>query len=85
MSIKGLSRRKRPGRGEVWAASNFFRMKAMIPALLALAITAGSIPTSQAATASRKVEKLANSVTIYRDSYGVPHVYGPTDASCIFG
>src|ERR1700736_1919823 len=27
----------------------------------------------------------ARSVTIYRDSYGVPHVFGPTDASCVFG
>lgn len=25
------------------------------------------------------------SVTIYRDNYGVPHIYGPTDASCVFG
>jgi penicillin amidase len=24
-------------------------------------------------------------VTIYRDTYGVPHIYGPTDASCVFG
>lgn len=31
------------------------------------------------------LEKLAQSVTIYRDNYGVPHVYGPTDASCAFG
>lgn len=30
-------------------------------------------------------ESLAPSVTIYRDTYGVPHVYGPTDASCVFG
>jgi acyl-homoserine-lactone acylase len=29
--------------------------------------------------------QLAKSVTIYRDAYGVPHVYGPTDASCVFG
>jgi acyl-homoserine-lactone acylase len=25
------------------------------------------------------------SVTIYRDNFGVPHIYGPTDASCAFG
>src|SRR5437016_3084543 len=31
------------------------------------------------------LEKIAQSVTIYRDNYGVPHVYGPTDASCAFG
>ena len=30
-------------------------------------------------------EKIARSVTIYRDTWGVPHVYGPTDASCAFG
>ena len=28
---------------------------------------------------------VARSVTIYRDSYGVPHVFGPTDASVVFG
>ena len=30
-------------------------------------------------------EEMAKSVTIYRDSYGVPHIFGPTDASVIFG
>jgi penicillin amidase len=29
--------------------------------------------------------QLAHSVTIYRDVYGVPHIYGRTDASCVFG
>lgn len=28
---------------------------------------------------------LAKTVTIYRDKFGVPHVYGPTDAACVFG
>ena len=28
---------------------------------------------------------MERSVTIYRDRYGVPHVYGPTDASVVFG
>jgi penicillin amidase len=28
---------------------------------------------------------MARSVMIYRDTYGVPHIYGPTDASCVFG
>ncbi|MFP5263317.1 MAG: acylase [Blastocatellia bacterium] len=36
-------------------------------------------------SAAAKAEKVARSVTIYRDTYGVPHVYGPTDASCVFG
>lgn len=30
-------------------------------------------------------ERLARSVTIYRDSFGVPHVFGKTDASVVFG
>lgn len=30
-------------------------------------------------------EDLARSVKIYRDTYGVPHIYGPTDASVVFG
>ncbi len=45
-----------------------------------------AIPSLPAAPA--RVEdsgQLARSVTIYRDNYGVPHVYGNTDASCVFG
>lgn len=30
-------------------------------------------------------ERMAGEVTIHRDTYGVPHVYGPTDASVVFG
>ena len=29
--------------------------------------------------------RLAKTVTIYRDTYGVPHVFGRTDASTVFG
>src|SRR5216684_9366391 len=38
-----------------------------------------------AASASPSKDQLARSVTIYRDTYGVPHIYGPTDAACVFG
>ena len=31
------------------------------------------------------LERLAQTVTIYRDTYGVPHVFGRTDASAVFG
>ena len=31
------------------------------------------------------IERLAADVTIYRDTYGVPHVFGRTDASTVFG
>ena len=30
-------------------------------------------------------EAVAETVTIYRDTWGVPHIYGPTDASVMFG
>lgn len=33
----------------------------------------------------RRLDALARTVTIYRDTYGVPHVFGPTDAAVIFG
>src|SRR5215472_10673065 len=31
------------------------------------------------------LDEIAKSITIYRDDYGVPHVFGPTDAACAFG
>jgi penicillin amidase len=44
-----------------------------------------SVLVTEVQAADARVERLARSVTIYRDSYGVPHIYGPTDASCVFG
>jgi acyl-homoserine lactone acylase PvdQ len=38
-----------------------------------------------AAAAAARMAALAKTVTIKRDTFGVPHVYGPTDASCVFG
>ncbi|MEM8930653.1 MAG: penicillin acylase family protein [Acidobacteriota bacterium] len=32
-----------------------------------------------------RLDALAASVTIHRDAFGVPHVFGPTDASVVFG
>ena len=32
-----------------------------------------------------RMQAMANSVTIYRDTYGVPHVFGDTDAATVFG
>jgi acyl-homoserine-lactone acylase len=37
------------------------------------------------AGAAARSAALAKSVTIRRDTFGVPHVYGPTDVSCVFG
>src|SRR6187399_3075412 len=30
-------------------------------------------------------EKQAKNVTIIRDNWGIPHIYGKTDADCVFG
>ncbi|HKR58958.1 MAG TPA: penicillin acylase family protein [Pyrinomonadaceae bacterium] len=40
---------------------------------------------SQKAAAQQGTASLAQDVTIYRDTYGVPHVFGRTDASTMFG
>ena len=35
--------------------------------------------------ADPNAERLSQSVTIYRDAYGTPHIDGPTDAAVLFG
>ena len=51
-------------------------------ALAALAIIAA---VQGKAFAEDRAAALAKSVTIRRDNFGVPHVYAPTDAACVFG
>jgi len=64
-------------------------LSALLVALMLIAV-AGAFPrpgyaARKVSAAEVRAEKIARSVTIYRDTYGVPHVYGPTDASCVFG
>jgi acyl-homoserine-lactone acylase len=42
-------------------------------------------PSAQDPVVLARAAEMAKSVTIYRDAYGVPHVYGPTDTACMFG
>lgn len=44
-----------------------------------------SHPHTVADTDDAAAARLARTVTIYRDIYGVPHVFGRTDASTVFG
>ena len=44
-----------------------------------------SLLASQTIAADEATDKLARSVTIYRDTFGVPHIYGRTDESVVFG
>jgi acyl-homoserine-lactone acylase len=65
-------------------------MRRRIHAFLILAATLSSLLPARAVEsktqqASRQLEQLAGSVTIYRDTYGVPHIFGPTDAAVTFG
>src|SRR6187455_2932766 len=57
--------------------------------LLSLLLIGASCATVNAQTIRRApaidADKLARTVTIYRDTYGVPHVFGTTDASTVFG
>ncbi|HZF37350.1 MAG TPA: penicillin acylase family protein [Blastocatellia bacterium] len=63
--------------------SALIRMAAFAAILITLVTQS---PLSRAASAQNAaLEKIARSVTIYRDNWGAPHVYGPTDASVIFG
>jgi acyl-homoserine-lactone acylase len=48
-----------------------------------MAVVFGSVARAQ--TTPGSAETLARTVTIYRDTYGVPHVFGRTDASTVFG
>jgi len=59
------------------------RLAACVGLICALLL---QVPFPQGSAAQNTtLEKVARSVTIYRDKWGVPHVYGPTDASVIFG
>ena len=46
---------------------------------------AAASPQNTFASTEDSLERLARTVTIYRDIYGVPHVFGRTDASTVFG
>jgi len=64
---------------------SFTRQNSLFKAVAITALVLVSVLVTEVQAADARVERLARSVTIYRDSYGVPHIYGPTDASCVFG
>ncbi len=57
--------------------------------LLVLVCASPAVTYTQVADRTRpthaQMDELARTVTIYRDTYGVPHVFGRTDASTVFG
>ncbi len=76
-------------------------MKKLIPytvavALVLISISCAPAPAEKSAAGTEKVsqasdkevaswEKRAADVTIIRDTWGIPHVYGKTDADAVFG
>ena len=76
------SHRTRGGQPLYLAALTFWGLLLALPAW---AETPQTRPFNHDSQALARAEQMARSVTIYRDRYGVPHVYGPTDAACIFG
>jgi acyl-homoserine-lactone acylase len=65
--------------------SSFFSRSIRVLVIITILIFSHGLIISQAYAADQKSVRLANSVTIYRDSYGVPHIFGKTDASVVFG
>lgn len=59
------------------------RVALRLTLLVALFVQAQAVAKPQNTTA--RADSLARTVTIYRDTYGVPHVFGRTDASTVFG
>src|SRR5512141_2010885 len=68
-------------------------MKKLILLAALIAASAASQPAASQPTASQSTpnpdvarwEKQAQGITIIRDDWGVPHVYGKTDADAVFG
>ena len=58
-------------------------MRKLIPVLALVCVSCGS----QAATDKEVAvwEKQAQNITIVRDTWGIAHVYGKTDADAVFG
>jgi len=61
------------------------KLDVLFAALLLCAACVAAQPQSRRAATSVDVDSLARTVTIYRDRYGVPQVFGTTDASTVFG
>ena len=65
--------------------SNYFLVMLAAIGFMGTELTSASARDTKGAEVASQAASLAKSVTIQRDTYGVPHVYGPTDASCVFG
>ena len=61
-------------------------MKRLLLVLVATSIScAPAAPTGMADEEAARWERQAQNITIIRDTWGIPHVYGKTDADVVFG
>jgi penicillin amidase len=63
----------------------FFGRQTRLKVVIVFIFVSLSLLGGQTFAADKTTEKLARSVTIYRDTFGVPHVFGLTDESVVFG
>ncbi len=59
--------------------------RTLLPAIILLAGIFSGAALQAGENVSSRWEQVARSVTIYRDAWGVPHIFGPTDSSVVFG
>ncbi|MBT8286173.1 MAG: acylase, partial [Flavobacteriaceae bacterium] len=57
----------------------------LLPVLLILILLANSCKSDSQLSELEQWESHAENTTIIRDSFGVPHIYGKTDADAVFG
>ena len=60
-------------------------LKASVIVLLILSGLHISCKTGLVESEIEKWKSQAENITIYRDDFGVPHIYGKTDADAVFG
>jgi len=53
--------------------------------IFAAALASSAAAQQPAATQVANWERQANGITIIRDDWGIPHIYGKTDADAVFG
>ena len=58
-------------------------MRQQVTATFLLIVT--SVAFSAEPVSAQTADQRASQVTIHRDEWGVPHIYGPTDAAVAFG
>jgi acyl-homoserine-lactone acylase len=59
-------------------------MRHLLTLIVFASLSIGNL-TGQGGNEATSADALARAVTIYRDTYGTPHVFGKSDASAVFG